>query len=230
MATSAGLQNLEEQLTCPVCIDIYTNPRTLPCLHSFCQECLEGLPFRPCEQAWRGGCGRRRDPQPQSPRQHFINCPTCRKPAVLPIQEGVTSFPIAFHLNSLKETYKLLLQQPKPSEESLSQSQAVVCGDCNAAFSDVFVFCQECDKYLCKRCVATHKEITSQKMVMADDEESMLCFQHNKPLDVFCETCQILVCRDCTIRCHRNCDHDAISDSHHKHRQRLNKLLKDLEN
>ena len=169
----------------------------------------------------------RRNPQPQSPQQHSINCPTCRKPAVLSIQEGVTSFPIAFHLNSLKETYELLLQQQKPLEESLSQSQAVVqCGDCNAALSDVFVFCQECDKYLCKRCVATHKQITSHKVVMADDEESMLCSQHNKPLDVFCETCQMLVCRDCMIHCHRNCDHDAVSDSH---RQHLNKLLKDLE-
>ena len=230
MATSAGLQSLEEQLTCPVCIDIYTNPRTLPCLHSFCQECLEGLPFRPCDQTWRGGRGRRRNPQPQSPRRHSINCPTCRKPAVLPIEEGATSFPIAFHLNSLKETYELLLQQQKSLEESLSHSQAVVqCGDCNAAFSDVFVFCQECDKYLCKRCVATHKEITSHKVVMADDEESMLCSQHNKPLDVFCETCQMLVCRDCTIRRHRNCDHDAISDSHHKHCQCLNRLLKNSE-
>ena len=191
---------------------------------------MRGLPFKPCDQTWRGSRGRRRDPQAYGYQRHSINCPTCRKPAVLPIQEGVTSFPIAFHLNSLKEAYKLLLQQPKPSEESFSQSQAVVqCGDCNAAFSDVFVFCQECDKYFCKRCVATHKEITSHKMVMADDEESMLCFQHNKPLDVFCETCQMLVCRDCTIRHHRNCDHDAISDSHHKHHQRLNKLLKDLE-
>ena len=30
----AALKNLEQQLTCPVCLDHYTQPRTLPCLHS----------------------------------------------------------------------------------------------------------------------------------------------------------------------------------------------------
>ena len=42
-SSSPGLLKLEEQLTCPVCLDHCTNPKTLPCLHSFCQHCLEEL-------------------------------------------------------------------------------------------------------------------------------------------------------------------------------------------
>ena len=51
MATkpTSALKKLEQQLTCPVCLDIYTNPKSLPCLHSFCQHCLEGLPVNPQE-------------------------------------------------------------------------------------------------------------------------------------------------------------------------------------
>ena len=38
---------LQELLTCNVCLDQYTNPKTLPCLHSFCLKCIEKLPQEP---------------------------------------------------------------------------------------------------------------------------------------------------------------------------------------
>ena len=28
-------------MTCPVCFESYDNPKTLPCLHSFCLKCIE---------------------------------------------------------------------------------------------------------------------------------------------------------------------------------------------
>ncbi|XP_071004303.1 zinc-binding protein A33-like isoform X1 [Oncorhynchus clarkii lewisi] len=47
---------LQEDLTCPVCKDLYRGPVLLSCSHSFCKECLE--------KCWKG------------PGQ---NCPVCRK-------------------------------------------------------------------------------------------------------------------------------------------------------
>ena len=46
-STTSTLKKLEEQLTCAICLDIYTNPKTFSYLHSFCQQCLEGLPLDP---------------------------------------------------------------------------------------------------------------------------------------------------------------------------------------
>ena len=42
--TEGALDLLDEQLKCSVCLDQYTNPRTLPCHHSFCLRCLEMIP------------------------------------------------------------------------------------------------------------------------------------------------------------------------------------------
>ena len=38
------LGTIEEQLTCKICLDIFTNPKILPCHHSFCCQCLQRMP------------------------------------------------------------------------------------------------------------------------------------------------------------------------------------------
>ncbi|XP_038671545.1 E3 ubiquitin-protein ligase TRIM11-like [Scyliorhinus canicula] len=66
MAAAAALQQepLEEELTCPVCLEIYTEPVILGCKHSFCRACLEAVWREPetgtysCPQC-RAGCGLR---------------------------------------------------------------------------------------------------------------------------------------------------------------------------
>ena len=45
--SSTALKELDEQLTCSVCLDQYTNPKTLQCHHSFCLKCIERLPEEP---------------------------------------------------------------------------------------------------------------------------------------------------------------------------------------
>ena len=150
----SGLLKLEEQLTCPVCLDIYTNPKILPCHHSLCQECLEGLPQ---EREARGDT-------------YYLSCPTCRQHTKIP-REGVGAFSVAFHLNNLKEITQSL-------KNKISDPQQVTCND------------------------------------------------HDKPLDMFCVTCETVICHYCAIRTHEGHKYDLISDCYHKHYQMLYDSLK----
>ena len=102
---SSDLLKLEEQLTCPVCLDLYTNPKTLPCLHSLCQECLDGLPQ---EREARGDT-------------YYLYCPTCRQCTEV-TREGVGAFPVAFTLNNIKEITQNL-------KKNASNPQWVTCND-----------------------------------------------------------------------------------------------------
>ena len=151
---SSGLLKLEEQLNCPVCLDIYTNPKILPCHHSFCQECLEGLPQ---EREARGDT-------------YYLSCPTCRQRTEVP-REGVGAFPVAFHLNNLKEITQSL-------KNKVSDPQQVTCND------------------------------------------------HDKPLEVFCETCKTVICLHCVVRTHKDHKYDLVSDCYPKHYQMLHDSLK----
>ena len=152
--SSSGLLKLEEQLTCPVCLDLYTNPKILPCHHSFCQECLEGLPQ---EREARGDT-------------YYLSCPTCRQRTEVP-REGVGAFPVAFTLNNLKE-------------------------------------------------------ITQSLRNKASDPQQVTCNDHDKPLDGFCETCEMVICFHCAIRTHKDHKHTLVSDCYPKHYQMLHNSLK----
>ena len=53
------LHNLHEEVSCSVCMTKFTDPKQLPCLHSFCLHCLQGI-------------------QQTSGIRETISCPECR--------------------------------------------------------------------------------------------------------------------------------------------------------
>ena len=44
VSLSSFKKELDDQLTCSVCLEQYTNPKVLPCHHSFCLKCIEPIP------------------------------------------------------------------------------------------------------------------------------------------------------------------------------------------
>ena len=112
---SEALKNLEQQLTCPVCLDHYTQSRTLPCLHSFCHNCLAHFPVQV-----EGG-------------KHFITCPVCRQTTQQP-DKGVSGFQSAFLINNLLELHQVL--------EKVSGSQQNNCENCHKEQANRY--CKQC--------------------------------------------------------------------------------------
>lgn len=55
----------KEELICPLCMSFYKNPRSLQCLHSYCEECLVGL-------------------HGSSKCNDTVQCPECRARTLLP--------------------------------------------------------------------------------------------------------------------------------------------------
>ena len=54
-------ESLEKELTCPICFNLFKEPKVLPCQHNFCGDCMEGLLQR-------------------NERVHKLQCPICQDP------------------------------------------------------------------------------------------------------------------------------------------------------
>ena len=58
----------------------------------------------------------------------------------------------------------------------------------------------------------------------------MFCSKHStKELDLYCETCEELICRDCTVRIHRDHQYDLVTDAFQKHKDVLVTSLQPVE-
>ena len=58
----------------------------------------------------------------------------------------------------------------------------------------------------------------------------MFCSKHPaKELDLYCETCEELVCHDCTVRIHRDHQYDLVTDAFQKHKEILVTSLQPVE-
>ena len=91
--------------------------------------------------------------------------------------------------------------------------------------------CPECfDKHNGWQPFSTHKVINVQdvavlntsKLLPFNEDRNTKCNDHNKSFKVYCETCQQLICRDCTVsKRHRNHDYNLVTESYPKHHQEI---------
>ena len=168
-----------------------------------------------------------------SRRWHVLSCPVCRSQVRLP-EDGVAGFPSAFHLNDFLE----LRQQLK----KLSEAKSITCENCNK--HDTTGFCRQCGKFICEKCTEAHllfpehfpgheivgpKEVISSasQLIPVKQQPIMECPTHKKPLDIYCESCAVLVCQHCTFRQHKDHECDPITDDsvYQKHLQQIEKLI-----
>ena len=203
-ATEKALQKLVDQLTCSVCLDNYREPRVLPCLHAFCKMCLERL-------VSRDGTS--------------LTCPNCRRTTRVP-QGGVTTLQSAFYIHHLVDVRDTL--------EKVKDAKTA-CEKCEE--SEAKGYCRNCGKFVCHACINVHKkwkEYSSHEIATIEEIQSeaakllppkrvtMNCQKHpSEQLKIYCETCEQLVCRDCTVKAHRDHQYDLAGDCFPKHRDSI---------
>ncbi|XP_058970555.2 E3 ubiquitin-protein ligase TRIM71-like [Pocillopora verrucosa] len=191
------LKNLKEHVTCSICLDTYTKPKTIACLHTFCCECLE-----------RHALARQ--------KQGFYPCPECQAQIGIPEGKRFDNMPSSFLHNSL-----LSLLAVRRSGEG----NEISCSTCQKKSAEIN-YCFDCEKFMCPDCVKAHEvfretmfeghKVTPVQQFQASEYEALLkrqsfCSENYHKKDVirfFCVDCQRCVCQVCIATDHKS--HDVV--------------------
>ncbi|XP_073230817.1 E3 ubiquitin-protein ligase TRIM45-like isoform X2 [Porites lutea] len=180
--------NLREEVSCSVCSDLFTEPKHLSCLHSFCLKCVK---------RWYETCG----------GGQAIKCPKCQTLSRVPASGDLKDLPTSFYLNGLIDV--LAIKEWKKTQ--------FTCGNCDKKSSEAS-YCFQCCIFYCEQCLVAHNMMRDKKehRVLAvkefqdKDYEDVLkrpvfCSKerHQKEeLKYYCKECETALCQTCVTLNH----------------------------
>ncbi|KAK3579746.1 hypothetical protein CHS0354_002397 [Potamilus streckersoni] len=178
---------------CPLCLKDFKMPRILPCLDTFCEECLSA-------------------DIPNSRIHSGFACPTCRKSTVPPSQGELNkSWPVIFPLNAIIEALG-------SRDEAKGGEYCNRCNMENGSSTLATSFCVMCKEYSCDGCVKFHmslKALADDRIIQKNDpyiklasslKQVLNCANHpEKHLDQFCKDRNCSRCSICFEKMHQHC-------------------------
>ena len=190
------LKNIKQQVTCSICLDIYTEPKIISCFHTFCCECLEKHAR-------------------VSQKEGKFRCPECQAAIDLPEGNRFDRLPNSFFHSTL-----LSLLSIRQSGDASS----ITCSQCRKTNPQMY-YCFDCGRFMCLDCFNAHQllsatfeghKVTPVKDFKVEDYETVLkrqpfCSQEFHEREVtrfFCLECQVCICQICRVTDHQN--HEVV--------------------
>lgn len=191
--SSPGCLLTEDQLLCDVCLEVFSEPVSLPCGHTFCRACVE--------QHWEDSVQR--------------HCPTCKEtfspPPPLRLNRLISDVSLLFRG-----------AQRSPQLARGGHISCDVCGEpkLRAFRSCLVCLASYCETHL-KPHLSVSRLKQHQLSEPTENLESRICPQHQKPLELFCRTDQSCVCMLCPVQDHKSHDFGLLRDQYESKRAEL---------
>ena len=192
----------------------FTDPKQLPCLHSFCLQCLNGI-------------------QQTSDVHGKITCPDCTKQFQIPGSGTPNELPTNFRINSLLDVLAI-------KECSTAN---VKCGNCDKRSAQT-LYCFQCCSFWCEECILGHNIIRTNKehktLALKDfqdqDLEAVLkrpafCQKkhHEKEeLKFFCKSCKVAICNTCAVTLHEGHGKMPLQEATDGRKAQINSMITSL--
>ena len=129
------VSNIKRTLTCQICQNLFVDPRILPCLHTFCCQCVESLVRnRPL-------------------KDKTLKCPTCQLETELDSRASARTLPANSLLVSMLDFLRI------------QEGKTIGCDICDDSEESLAnVRCRECSLYLCGLHEEAHRRARDTKL------------------------------------------------------------------
>ncbi|XP_076117532.1 uncharacterized protein LOC143085186 [Mytilus galloprovincialis] len=200
MALSKPKEVQLDLFSCPICSETVKQPKILPCLHSFCKQCIH-------EHILNMG-------RNKHSRLTQFSCPVC-KSVVKPknVKATIDEWSAALQNNLI---LSIMIARNKEDKQQ-------DCGACkrHQQQSMAKFWCKECDETFCEKCNTMHTwmKLSSTHLVVALEElesntsgidlhaVSEQCNTHpQNNIELFCFNHEQLCCIQCVSLNHRSCE------------------------
>uniref|UniRef100_A0A3B5A522 Tripartite motif-containing protein 2 n=1 Tax=Stegastes partitus TaxID=144197 RepID=A0A3B5A522_9TELE len=134
---SPVVRQIDKQfLICSICLDRYENPKVLPCLHTFCERCLQN--YIPAHSL-------------------TLSCPVCRQTSILP-EKGVAALQNNFFITNLMDVLQRAPDSCSQEAAALNNITTVATGQLlscpNHGGSVMEFYCPPCETAMCQECTS----------------------------------------------------------------------------
>ncbi|XP_074485988.1 E3 ubiquitin-protein ligase TRIM21-like [Sebastes fasciatus] len=208
MAAASNLQS-EDQFLCSICLDVFTDPVTIPCGHNFCKNCIN--------EHWNTS-GR-------------YLCPMCKKVfntrPELHVNTFISEMVVQFRQSAQQKT------SSSSSEQQVSKPGEVHCDVCTGTKLKALKSCLVCLASYCETHLEPHLTMSGLKRHQLIDPvenlEGRMCAKHDKPLELFCKNDQTCVCMLCHVVDHKMHDVVPLKEEYEGKKAKLGKTEAEIQ-
>ncbi|XP_036943211.1 tripartite motif-containing protein 54 isoform X3 [Acanthopagrus latus] len=139
----ATMENLEKQLICPVCLELFSKPVViLPCQHNVCRKCASDI-FQAANPLWQS-----RGPPSGTFSGSRFRCPSCRHEVVLD-RHGVFGLPRNLLVENIIDLYRQQ-ESTRLVDMKPEQQRQLMCEDHDE--EKINIYCLSCQTPTCSMC------------------------------------------------------------------------------
>ncbi|NXT68102.1 TRI25 ligase, partial [Chaetops frenatus] len=213
LESEPGLSGLEEELTCSICLCLFSSPVTVPCGHNFCSSCLE--------LSWAG-------------LSEGFSCPQCRATfAGRPqLQKNTVLCRVVEQLQG-RAGAKGEEEENENGDagECWAEEPPVSCDSCRGA--PAVQTCLTCTASFCAEHLRPHRDSPAfrdhQLCPPLRDLQLRKCPQHNRLFEFFCGKHGVCICSLCLLG-HKLCPTSPLEQAKAAAQSVLKKRLVELHN